>query len=471
MTLEQTLSQVLEANLRIQVSQLDHEIAEERAKAEWSIFEPRLLLTLAQEANNRENTSQQFLSQRVSVFDERNDIYSVAVEGVIPTGATVRVGSQIRALDNNLISHGKEEWESYSGVTLTQPLLKNRGWEAVSTQIQLSASDSNVALQNYRGQLALVLSEAEMAYWELAGANALLELSGRSVETAEVILKDNQERFEAGKTTELEVLQAEAGLALRKSYYEESEQRRVDAASRLNAFLGRKANESSMVIPSESLEGAGSTLPVTEALMQSFESHPAYLAQKERCEQAGIRLVYAENEKLPQLDLRASYGYNGLGNNLKGTYDQGFIKRDFPSWYLGLELSYPLTNGKREKHQVAAAQLRKRQALLELSAIEIDLINRIHVLVDKVDSLRNRSGALEQVVDLHKRVLENEQEYLKAGKSESRKVLEAEEDLSNALLESLSASLELRRSLVDLLVQQGSYLDKRGFELTELTEE
>lgn len=468
MTLGQMLERVVEANLRLQVSQLDHDMAEERAKAEWAIFEPRLLLTLAREANNRENTTQQFLSQRVSIFDEHNEIYSAAVEGVLPTGGKVRLGSQIRALDNNLQVTSKDEWESYSGVTVTQPLLKNRGWEAVSSQIRLSASDSAVALQDYRGQLALVLSEAELAYWELAATADLLELGQGSVEVAAVILKDNRERFDAGKTTELEVLQAEAGLALRRSNLSDARQRQVDAAARLDAFLGRRANSGARITPSENLENSISTMPATEAILESFESHPSYLAQIERLNQAGIRLAYAQNDRLPQLDLRASYGLNGLADNFKGTMDEGFIKRDFPSWYVGFELSYPITNGKRERHQVAAAQMRKRQALLELSAIEIDLINGIHVLVDKVESLRNRVTALKQVVDLQRRVLQNEQEYLRAGKSESRKVLEAEEDLSGALLESLSASLELRRATVALLVQQGTYLAKRGFELTDL---
>lgn len=247
-------------------------MAEERAKAEWAIFEPRLLLALAKEANN---------------------IYSAALEGVLPMGGTVRLGSQIRALENNLQTTDKREWESYSGVTVTQPLLKNRGWESVSSQIRLAASDSAVALQDYRGQLALVLSESEMAYWELAAANALLELSKKSVETAEVILGDNNERFEADKTTELQGLQAEAGLALRKANLTESEQRQVDASARLAPFLGRRANNGPMVTPGEKLKTSIATIPATEALLERVQSHPAYLAQTERCNQVGIRLVCA----------------------------------------------------------------------------------------------------------------------------------------------------------------------------------
>lgn len=464
------LSQVLEANLRIQVSQLDHEIAEERAKAEWAIFEPVLLMTLAREANNRENTTEQFLSQRVSVFDEHNDIYSAAIEGVLPTGGKVRVGTQIRDLENNLQLPGRNEWESYSGVTVTQPLLRNRGWGAVASQIELAAGDSSIALQDYRGQLALVLSEAEMAYWELAAASKFVEMSQASVDTAEVVLEENKQRFDAGKTTEMEVLQAEAGLALRKSHLSNAAQRRLDAIARLAAFLGMTADKAQSMVPSDSIQMIGVKPSIEQALMEGIKLHPAYLAQIERCNQAGVRLAYAKGERLPQLDLKASYGLNGLANTFKGTLDEGFIDRDFPSWYVGFELRVPLTAGKRERHQLAAADIRKRQSLLELSAIEIDLINGIHVLVDKVGSLSERSSALDQVVELHERVLDNEQAFLKAGKSESRKVLEAEEDLSEARLEALSSILELRRAAVELLVQQGSYLRKRGFDLADFTE-
>ncbi|MCB1120110.1 MAG: TolC family protein [Verrucomicrobiae bacterium] len=470
MSLHQTLEQVVEANLRLQVSQLDYDIAEERAKAEWAIFEPVLLLTLAQESNNRQNTTEQFLSQRVSIFDEHNEIYSGAIEGVLPTGGKVRVGTQIRNLDNNLQTTGRREWESYSGVTVTQPLLRNRGWKSVASQIELAAGDSSIALQDYRGQLALVLSEAEMAYWELAAASLFVELSQASVETAEIVLKENRQRFDAGKTTEMEVVQSEAGLALRKSHLSNANQRRVDANARLAAFLGRKADNVNIIVPADPIELVAQAPSLSRALSNGVNSHPAYLAQVERCNQAGIRLAFAENEKLPQLDLKASYGLNGLANTFKGTLDEGLIDRDFPSWYLGVEFRFPLTNGKRERHQLAAADIRKRQSLLELSAIEIDLVNGIHALVEKVGSLGERSSALNQVVHLHERVLDNEQEFLKAGKSESRKVLEAEEDLSEARLESLSAMLELRRANVDLLVQEGTYLRDRGFELVDVEE-
>jgi len=466
MSLEETLSQVIDANLRLRSSKIDHAIAGERAKAERAIFEPVLLMTVAQESNRRLNTAEQFLSQRVSEFSENNKILSTALEGTLPTGGKLRLGVQARGLQNNLQTTGTEEWETFSGLTLTQPLLRNAGWEAVATQIRLAASDSRVALQEYRGQLAAVLGEAERAYWELAATIAFVELRSSSVEIAEVMLADNRERLDAGKTTELEVLQAEAGLALRRSRLADATQRRVDAAARLDAFLGRRVTASQGVLPTESIETTVAIPPLDEALAESLRSHPAYLAQMERCKQAGIRVAYAENQRLPQLDLKASYGLNGLSDSVGGSFEADW-RGDYPSWYVGLEFRYPIFDSKRERHQAVAASMRSRQALIELSAIEVELMNGVHSLLEQVRSLRNRVVALDQVVALQERVLGNEQEALGAGRSESRKVLEAEEDLSAARLEALAARLDLRRALVELHVQEGTFLSRRGFELSE----
>jgi len=464
MTLSEMLGAVVEANLRLKATSLEKAIADERAAAEWAIFEPSLLITLASEGNERENTAEQFLSQRVSIFEERNTTVSAALEGTLPTGGRLRLGSQARRLDNNLQIVGGAEWETFSGVTLTQPVLKGLGWESIASQIQLAAKDSEVAMQDYRSQMSLVLSQAEMAYWERVAADEFVSQSASSVAVAETILKDNEERLDAGKTTEIEVLQAEAGLALRRSNLADAKQKQRDASARLAAFLGQRAEPDNAFTPVDSLETDRLGMDLQGSLAESVKSHPAYLAQMARLDQAGIRLAFAKVDRLPQLDLRASYGLNGLATTLRSSLSRG-VDGNFPSWYVGLELEVPVLLGKEGRHRLAAADMRKQQSLLELAAIEIELLNGVSSLVSRVESLTDRVTALKGVVGLNRRLLDNEQEFLRSGKSESRKVLEAEEDLSSSELEALAATLELKRAYVELLVQRGDYLKRRGFEI------
>lgn len=462
--LDDALAQVVAANLRLRAGKLERAVTRERERAEWGIFEPAVLATATLEANRRQNTQEQFLSQRASIFDEENQNYTAALEGLLPTGGRVRLGAQLRRLDNNLQVLGGGEDVTFAGVTLTQPLLRGGGWSAVAAQIRLAAADSELALQEYRRQLGLVLSQAELAFWDLVAAQELATLRRQSAGVAERVLADNRERLAAGRMTELDVLQAEAGLALRRSGVSDAEQRVVESGALLSSFLGRGVDPAGLRARGD-LAPPSPPPPVEQLLEGVFERHPLYRAQTVRLQQEGIRLAYARNQRWPQIDLRASYGLNGLGDGIDASLD-ALRTAKYPAWYVGLDLRVPLFLGVRERSQVRAAKLRREQSLLELKAVEIEIFNRVGALQRRVESLRTRAEALATAVGLNERLLTAELERLDAGRGDSRKVLEAEQDLTDARLEALASRLDHRRALAELLVESGMYLAARGYEIS-----
>jgi outer membrane protein len=463
--LDEALAQVVAANLRLRAGGLERAVTRERERAEWAIFEPAVLATATLEANRRQNTQEQFLSQRASIFDEENRNYTAAVEGLLPTGARVRLGAQLRRLENNLQVLGGREDVTFAGVTVTQPLLRGGGWGAVAAQIRLAAADSDLALHEYRRQLGLVLSQAELAFWDLVAAQELVSLRRQSTGVAERVLADNRERLTAGRMTELDVLQAEAGLALRRSGVADAEQRAVESGALLSSFLGQNSGAWGLAVRGE-LTALVAPPPMEELLEGVLERHPLYVAQTVRLRQDGVRLAYARNQRWPQIDLRASYGLNGLGDGVDASLE-ALRTAKFPAWYVGVDLRVPLFLGVRERSQVRAAKLRREQSLLELKAVEIEIFNRVGALQRRVESLRTRAEALATVVELNEQVLRTELVRLDTGRGDSRKVLEAEQDLTDARLEVLSSRLDLRRALAELLVESGAYLVTRGYEVEE----
>ena len=222
MSVQQVLEEVLRANLRVREQGLEREVAAQQLNGEWGVFEPDFVASVGKEANRRQNTRERFLSQGTTIFNERNGVYSAGAEGLLPTGGRLRMSGQNRRLDNNLQLSGQPESESSLGVTLTQPLLKSAGWGATVAQIHLAAAQSKVVLQEYRRQLMLVLSQSELTYWDLVAARSLAELREQSVRVAQRVLTDNQARVEAGKMTEIEVLQAESGMDVRRAVASEA---------------------------------------------------------------------------------------------------------------------------------------------------------------------------------------------------------------------------------------------------------
>ena len=229
MTVPQVLEEVVRSNLRLKAQSLERAVAKDQLRAEWAIFEPDFVASVTEEANTRQNTRERFLSQATTIFDERNRIHSAGIEGLLQTGGRLKVSGQNRRLKNNLQLAGGRESESFGAVTLTQPLLKGAGWGSTAAQIKLASAQSRVVLQEYRRQLMLVLSQSELAYWDLVAAKDLAGLRASSAGMAERVLTDNKARVEAGKMTEIEVLQAESGLAVRKAGVTDARQR-VEAA-------------------------------------------------------------------------------------------------------------------------------------------------------------------------------------------------------------------------------------------------
>jgi outer membrane protein len=462
MGLSDALAEVLRSNLRLRSQALEKTIAKEQLRGEWAIFEPDFVASVTEEANNRQNTRQQFLSQATTIFDEKNRIYSSGIEGLLPTGGRLKVSGQNRRLDNNLQLAGQRESESFVAVSLTQPLLKGAGWGVTAAQIKLASAQSRVVMQEYRRQLMLVLSQSELAYWDLVAARDLANLRASSAEMAERVLTDNKARVEQGKMTEIEVLQAESGVAVRKAGVSDARQR-VDAAlSQLNSFFGRTLGGG--LEPAEKLEPKPVDNDRSRALMLAFRNHPLYIAQLEKSRQDDIRLSYAKNQKWPQLDLKASYGLNGLGSDFDNSVSFA-TSSDYPSWYVGFELRIPLGGGQKARSQTRVATSRKEQGLLEIKAIEVELINSVSTTLAKASSADEKSKSFRGVVALNQRLLDTELSRLDGGKSDSRKVLQAEQDLADARVSELEARLDWQRANVELLVQTGTYLEQHGFEV------
>lgn len=463
---DEVLRRIVAQNLRVQVEHLNLSAARHDAKAEKGLFEPQFVASFTKEANRRQNTRERFLSQATQVFDENNEIYVAAVESILPTGAKLRVGGQTRHLNNNLQTTGNREYETYAGVSVTQPLLKGVGLGATLAQLRIATAQSDITLHETRRQLTTILSQAELTYWDLVRASGEYELRNASLGLGSKILDDNKARVEAGRMSDLEVFQAEAGLSLRRAQADEARQKVVDLSSLLRVYFGEPETATSAVFkPSDEIAlGFAETLNLEHSRNEAFKYHPAYLSRVSRAKQESLRLGLARNQRLPQLDVKAGYGLNGLDNDFHGSVD--YVRdTDFPSWYLGAELRVPILAGVRERHTLSAARNRSRAADLELQAVEIEIANLLNAMIKRLRSQEQQVRNYRSVAEVSQRLLDAELGALDVGRSDSRKVLDAEQALFEAKSTALSALIEYKRSATEFAILEGTYLRERNLDL------
>lgn len=468
LTLEQARNLVLLQNLQIESEELAYEAARRIYRAErGALFEPELVLGAERVNNERENTAEQFIAQGVDDFKERNVIYDIGVEQRLITGGSLRFGYALRNLENNLreqrdLEGPERDYDSFLGVTFVQPLLRDGGLGPTLAMMRLARAESEAALQEWRRGMMQVLAGAEAAYWDLYIAQERVAFRADSVRVAEQILEDNKARVEAGRMSDLEVQQAEAGLALRQAQHFEALQQQIETSSRLKTFFSElmESAQSSIVATDspviESLE-----LNQAEAHRLATTLHPDYLLRIHRLEQDNIRLAFARNQVLPQVDLQASYGFNGLGETASEAWRKA-EDGDFVSWSVGVQVRVPLGGGVRARNELGAARARARQGLLGLEAAGIELSNELTVGMERVMNHYQQVARHRRIVAMNEALLGTELARLELGQSDSRKVLDAEEQLTEARERLASSMARYMVAMLELELSNGTLLLNRS---------
>ena len=465
------LQRVVESNRTVQSRLAAFHSARSLYKGERAMYEPAFVGSTEWVDRQRPNTIELERSLRSGgEFIERNWNYNAGVETRTPTGGRVRFGGQMRELRNNVqrtvIVDLEAEYETSIGVVVEQPLLKNAGFGMTSAARRLAARNAEVNYQDFRRQLMLTLAQAEISYWELFLAQEAVALSAESMQTADTLLGDNRSRFESGRGARLDVLEAEAGLALRRSRQSVAQQRQVEAMNRFAAFFAGAPFE-------HGLQYVVTDAPQPRTIGRDYQGgaatalamSPDVLKSHRQVEQERIRLAVARNQRLPQVDLRGSFGSAGLGYNWSSAWRDS-EKGAFPQWAVAVEMRVPLLTGIRERNEVKAARHRLHQAELTAEEMEIQVRTSLDAAMRRVESTAYTARSNAEAEAFRRTLLSDRLTAREAGRTDTRAVLEVEDELVAARLEHLDSEVEHQRAVLELQVLQGNLLQNRGIEIS-----
>ncbi|MDA7520892.1 TolC family protein, partial [bacterium] len=409
LTLEDYLQEVWKANELLQVQALGAAIVDEQLEAEKAIFDPVFVGQFNAMDEHRPNTAEQRVNLGFAdVFNQRNKILESGVEVLTPSGMRLQLGYDLSRMKNNLntsfFPHG--EYLSRVGVTAVQPLLKGGGSVVTMAGIRAAAVNSDIGFQDYRKGMMEILARAEIAYWNLYEAQEKHRITGESLRMANELLKDSRIRLQFGKGTELELMQAEAGVALRDaSRYEASSDLSV-ARSQLLIFLGRKDVGKEIVATDKPIYHPASP-KFKELWGKAFDSNPEFVVLRKRIDLDDLKIVLARNAKLPQLDFTVGYAFSGIGSSAGRSFHAA-EDQDYPSWTGGLQLRVPIMGDDKAEHELKATQLRKKATELGLSNFTNELENSLRASIYTVESYRQNGDRYLKVIQFNEKVLDTQ---------------------------------------------------------------
>jgi HAE1 family hydrophobic/amphiphilic exporter-1 len=122
--------------------------------------------------------------------------------------------------------------------------------------------------------------------------------------------------------------------------------------------------------------------------------------------------------------------------------------RDYPTWSVGLQLSYAIPN-RSQKASAAAAQINKDQALASYRRLELQVAQEVRTAARGVESgFRSVTAATASRVLFEQR-LDAEEKKFAAGMSTNFLVTQAQRDLATAQVTELRSIADYRESIIN----------------------
>ena len=387
------------------------------------------------------------------------------------SGLSTRLGLEWARTDaDSLADRLDPAYRASMVLDLTQPLLKDRGAAVNTADLRIAQTRRGQTAFAYLAQAQQLAADIERAYLDLAQAQEDARAAGHAQALARELLAGNERKLDAGLIPVSEVSEARAALAGREEAVLLAAQRETIELNRLLALIDQGEAQLPAQWQAELPEPGDEPVPSLEDILASG------LAQRPDLQQArleitasDIALVYAENQRLPRLDLEASLGVNGLSGDADGVnsrYAGGWsdalgsaVERDGSAWYAGLRFSMPLQNSAAQAGwRDAVAQ--KRQSLYRLYSAETAAEKAIRAAHATLELGRTRLEVARRFAELAQTTYDQENRRLQEGLSDTFRVLTFQEALISAQLREVAARADYQRSLAGLHQAAGTSLDR-----------
>jgi outer membrane protein len=460
MTLDEAIARAMEQNLDIQTARLSPEMQAYSLQAARAVYTPTLSANYGYNHATNQSTSQ--LDGGARTNTERHTFNTGITQQVPWYGGRLSLSfNNSRTSTNNSFSTLNPSYRSTASVDYTQPLLAGLKTDNQRAALQTQEIQGEITEIQLESRIENITEQVRQAYWALRATIELIEIQRRSLAQAQRLLEENQVRVRLGTMAQIQVIQAEAQVA-------SAEQ------ALLNAEVQWRNQE--LVFKSLLISGADDPLlyqrinPIDLPTVQDQEidiqaAIDAALSQRTDIQQqryerriAELDLAVTRDNRLPDLNLTASYSLQGTGGNLYdrsgfggtpmlvdqgGYFDglQSIAGFDVPTWNLSLSFSYPI--GMRSaKANLQRARLQMEQRDLAIRSQELAIVTEVTNAGLAVRDTRLQLDAATRSRELAEESAAAELTRFNAGVSTNYEVVQAQDALTSARLSELRAVID-----------------------------
>ncbi len=461
---EEALAWVLERNLELRISRID------QGRGELGVLQAEGAFDLGLSAQaffaSDESPAASNLEGAPVQVQERSN-WSLGLSRLLPWGGTAAIQwSTIRLETNSRFALLNPSYSAGLDFNLSQPLLRGFGREPTEAALEIARVNSRISRIRFEQQVIALVRSAENAYWGLVGARAQLAVAVQALALARELHLNNKIRVEVGTLAPLELVQSEAGLAVREEEILRARAAVLEAEDALRVLLNLPEGElwNIPIEPETPVEFEATTGPLDTALEMAVKKRVELRGQEQSVRALELERRLRGQETKPQLNLIVNYGLNGVGGRALLRNPDGSIagaapggvedaweqigKADFAGWSFGLDFRYPLENrGARARAALAALEVERAES--EIDRLKLQIATEVRSALRAVETTKQQISSAQVSVTLEERNLEAEQKRFENGLSTSFQILQVQERLTAARSRLVAAQTAYRRAFVE----------------------
>ena len=350
------------------------------------------------------------------------------------------------SVSTNQVAIGSFPPTSYDAYRLTGDVAWELDfWGRTRRGIEAARADLASQEASERAVVLSLVSDVASGYLSLLELDQERAIAERTLASRQATLALARQRFAQGLTSELDVRQFEAQVAVPAASLAQTDRLRAQQEHQLNLLLGQTPTT---VARGGSLLQAVGALQVPDSLPATLLTRrPDVLAAERAYAAAPARIGVAQASRLPTISITGSYG-------TQATRAGDLFKSNTEIYQALAGVSVPLFTGGRLSNEKRVAEARAEQARNQYEQSVLvalreasDALVGVRTARDQVAAQQTQAQALRQALRLaelrYQTGISNYLEVLEA----QRSLFDAELALSQAQLRQLSAAVELYRAL------------------------
>ena len=409
--------------------------------------------------------------------------------------------TQTRTYNNVIINSFNPYYQATLSLSVTQPLLKNAGMNAVKHQLKLAMIGADSDEAQALVDASTTIAQVEDTYWDLVAAWRNVAIQEDALDDAVVQQRSVVRLATHGAVARITAIESETQVANFQADVFSGLQTVSELQTQLkNLILADPGDPiwSANLVPSSPVQQLPTAGDLAEIVALAKQQRPEMRQVVDERRVADLDMVYAKNQALPQADVVVQYFSNGFAGILQpvpkfeslgcalptescptpppqsqGNMTQAFHNMwtgAYPEFNIAFVVNIPLENNTaRGLKQIAGQE--QDQAELQRRGLDQRIESEARNVLQSYQSALSRLSSAGQARAAAESVYASEVRKFHNGESTTFLVLQRQVELAQARGAELEAQTDLNKAVVELQRVEGTILIDNGVNLKKLGSE